>query len=326
MPELSHHREHVEETIDQLRELINKFQILENEYLEQEEKLFVISEFANDWEYWQAPEGHYKHVSPSCKKVTGYKPQDFYDDPDLLKKIIVSSDWDKWKAHSHSMAKNGKVKPLEIKIQTKKGKAKWIHHICQTVRGKNGENLGIRGSNRDITELKELQEKLKHMAGHDMLTRLPNRALFLEHLNQTIKEAKRNATMFAVVFLDLDDFKEINDTYGHEAGDTVLKKWSRVLSGVTRENDIVARLGGDEFVGLFNVSNDMDVNIIKMKMFNDLLSEVDCSTYNITIHYSLGVSIYPTDGKSIDTLLKKADQAMYRQKKLNKAKRKKEKK
>jgi diguanylate cyclase (GGDEF)-like protein/PAS domain S-box-containing protein len=325
MHKFSHHREQIEGTINQLRELINKLQFLETEYLKQEETLFVISEFANDWEYWQAPDGQYKYVSPSCKGVTGYKPKEFYDDPALLKKIIAPNNWDKWKAHSHSMETDGMVNPIEFKIHTKDGKIRWIHHICQSVTGKDGENLGVRGSNRDITELKDLQEKLKHMAGHDLLTGLPNRSLFLEHLEQTIKEAKRNGTMFTVVFIDLDDFKEINDTYGHEAGDTVLKKLAHTLTGVTRANDIVARLGGDEFVGLFEVSHGTDITVIKEKIFNDVLNEIHCSTYNITIHYSLGVSVYPTDGTSVDTLLKKADQAMYRQKEINKAGRKKQK-
>ena len=321
MQEFSNHREQVEATIDQLRDLINKLQILEQEYLRQEEKLFIISEFANDWEYWQAPDGHYRYVSPSCKIVTGYCQQEFYNDPDILKKIIVPNNWDRWKVHSHSMAKNGLVNPIEFKIHTKDGESRWIHHICQAVTGKNGENLGVRGSNRDITELKILQEKLKHMAGHDLLTGLPNRSLFLEHLEQTVKEAKRNKMMFAVVFIDLDDFKEINDTYGHEAGDTVLKKLAQMLTKVTRENDIVARLGGDEFVGIFDVSDDEDIEIIQKKIFNNVLSEIHCSTYQITVHVSLGVAIYPKDGTNVDTLLRKADQAMYQQKTINKAER-----
>ena len=323
MPKFSHHRQQIEETIDQLRELINRLQTLENEYLKQEETLFVISEFANDWEYWQDTDGLYKYVSPSCKLVTGYTPEEFYDDPDLLKKIIAPTNWDKWKAHSHSMEKNGQVAPIEFKIRTKEGRIRWIHHICRTVTGKEGENLGIRGSNRDISKLKELQERLKHMAGHDLLTGLPNRALFLEHLNQTIKEAKRNATMFAVVFIDLDDFKEINDTHGHEAGDTVLKKLALTLSEKIRKNDIVARLGGDEFVGLFDLKHDTDVEVIKEKIFGTLPNEIHCSTYDIMIHYSLGMSIYPGDGTTVDNLLKKADQDMYRQKEKNKAERQK---
>jgi len=183
--------------------------------------------------------------------------------------------------------------------------------------------MGIRGSNRDITDLKQLQEKLKHMADHDLLTGLPNRSLFLEHLDHAIKEAKRNDSMFAVVFIDLDDFKKINDTHGHEAGDTVLKKLARTLTKVTRENDIVARLGGDEFVGLFDVSQKTDVETIKKKIFSTVLREIHCSSYDITIHYSLGVSVYPMDGTTVDTLLQKADQAMYLQKKKNKAERQK---
>jgi len=318
MTKFSRHHEQIEKTIKQLRNLINKLQTLE-----QEETLFVISEFANDWEYWQAPDGHYKYVSPSCKTVTGYTPEDFYNDPDILKKIIAPNNWDKWKVHSHSMAKNGLVNPIEFKIFTKDGEIRWIHHICQTVTGKNGENLGIRGSNRDITNLKELQKRLKHMAGHDLLTGLPNRALFLEHLGQTIKEAKRNSTLFAVVFIDLDDFKVINDTYGHEAGDRVLKKLADTLAGATRKNDIVARLGGDEFVGIFNLKHDADIEVIRKKFFETLPQELKCRTYNITIHFSMGMSIYPNDGTSVDTLLKHADQAMYRQKEKNKAERQK---
>ncbi len=322
MPKFFHHREQVGETIEQLRELINKLQVLENEYLKQEETLFVISEFANDWEYWQAPDGLYKYVSPSCKVVTGYRPKEFYADPNLLQKIIAPTNWEKWKAHSHSMAQNGLVNPIEFKIKTKDGDTRWIHHICQTVTGQNGENLGVRGSNRDITNLKELQERLKHMAGHDLLTELPNRALFMEHLSQTIKKARRNSTMFAVVFIDLDDFKAINDTHGHEAGDHVLKKLAHTLTGVLRENDIVARLGGDEFVGLFDLKDDTDLTVIRKKISATLPEAILCSTYDITIHYSLGVSIYPTDGSTVDALLRKADQEMYRQKENNKAERK----
>ncbi len=323
MHKFSQHRQQITDTIDQLRELINRLQTLENEYRKQEETLFIISEFANDWEYWQDISGRYKYVSPSCKGVTGYTPEEFYTNSDLLEKIIAPNNWDKWKAHRHSMAKDGLVNPIEFKILTKEGKIRWIHHICQTVTGKDGENLGIRGSNRDITKLKDLQERLKHMAGHDLLTGLPNRSLFLEHLEQTIKEAKRNDGMFAVVFIDLDDFKEINDTHGHEAGDTVLKKLAHTLTGLIREKDIVARLGGDEFVGLFEVSHETDVHIIKEKIFGTVLSEIHCSTYDITIHYSLGVSVYPTDATGVDTLLKKADQAMYLQKQKNKEQRKK---
>lgn len=319
MPQFSRHRRQIEETIAKLQELMDKLQTLEQEYLEQEETLFVISEFANDWEYWQEPGGRYKYVSPSCQMVTGYTPEDFYADPNLLVKIIDPRNWDKWKAHSHSMAKNDQVEPLEFQIRTKEGKSRWIHHICRTVVGKNGENLGIRGSNRDITELKNLQEKLRHLAGHDLLTGLPNRALFLEHLGQSIKKAKRNATIFAVVFIDLDDFKEINDTYGHEAGDTVLKKLADTLALVSRENDIVARLGGDEFVGIFDLKHETDVAIINEKIHKTLPRAIHCSTYDIMIHYSLGMSIYPLDGQELDVLLQKADQDMYRNKEQNKA-------
>lgn len=322
MSEFAHHRQKIEETIAQLQELINKLQVLENAYREQEETLFIISEFANDWEYWQDTDGQYKYVSPACKLATGYAPEDFYNDPHLLKKIIEPDNWERWKAHSHSMEENGEVAPIEFTIRTKDGKKRWIHHVCRTITSKEGKNLGIRGSNRDITELKELQEQLKHIAGHDPLTGLPNRALFLEHLKQFLKEAKRSCSIFGVVFIDLDGFKGINDTYGHEAGDKVLKKLARTLSGVIRGNDIVARLGGDEFVGIFSISHERDAGVIRKKIIETLPHEIRCTTYDILIHYSLGISLYPTDGTTVDALLKKADQAMYQEKEAKKATRK----
>ena len=141
-------------TISSLQELMDKLNILSEAFLKQEECLYIISEFANDWEYWQSPDGSYRYVSPSSELITGYKPDDFYQDIDLIKKIIVDDDWDKWLIHSHDRDKRDEVEPIEFKIITKNGEERWIHHVCRVVTGNNGENLGIRGSNRDISELK----------------------------------------------------------------------------------------------------------------------------------------------------------------------------
>jgi diguanylate cyclase (GGDEF)-like protein len=186
----------------------------------------------------------------------------------------------------------------------------------------DGKNIGIRGSNRDISELKTLQEKLKHVAGHDHLTGLANRFLFLEHLQQSIKEAQRNNSMFIVAFIDLDGFKEINDQYGHDVGDHVLKRVANDLRGVIRKNDIVARFGGDEFVGIFQISSKDDVSTLKGKILKKISNEIECYLYQITIRLSVGMSVYPTDSRDIDTLLKIADDSMYAMKQKNKANRK----
>ncbi|MFZ5766698.1 MAG: diguanylate cyclase [Thermodesulfobacteriota bacterium] len=312
-------KKEIQSTIAGLQELIDRLRRLEESYLQQEEALTVISEFANDWEYWQDPSGVYKYVSPSCENVTGYKPEHFYADPDLLQKIIVPRDWSKWQKHSHTMAGNGMVEPVEFEIRTKTGETKWIHHICRVVSNSEGENIGIRGSNRDITDLKTLRDKLLHVAGHDPLTGLPNRLLMLEHLSQGIKEADRNGLMFAVAFIDLDDFKAINDRYGHEAGDHVLQRVAADLRTAVRDTDIVARIGGDEFVGIFQITSAGDTAALKERILARIKPEIICTRFALTIRLSIGMSIYPLDGRDIDTLLGKADKEMYAMKKMNKA-------
>jgi diguanylate cyclase (GGDEF)-like protein/PAS domain S-box-containing protein len=301
-------------TISSLQELMEKLNNLSEAFLKQEESLYVISEFGNDWEYWQAPDGSFRYVSPSTELITGYKPDDFYQDIDLIKKIIVDEDWDKWLIHSHDRDKWDKVEPIEFKIITKNGEEKWIHHVCRNITGNNDENLGIRGSNREITELKAIQKKLEHAAGHDPLTGLVNRFLFIEHLKQHIKDAQRNNWMFAVVFIDLDGFKGVNDTLGHNAGDHVLKKVASELQEGLRKEDIIARFGGDEFVGVFNITSPVDSAIIHKKILSQINPTIECRTFELTIHLSIGISIFPQDGITEDQLLKKADENMYRMK------------
>ena len=297
--------------ISSLQNQIDKLKKLAGTFLELEESLHVIAEFSNDWEYWQGPDGNYRYVSPSCELITGYTPNDFYQNKDLLKKIVVADDWPKWQSHHHSMGEMNKVEPIEFKIRTKSGEEKWIHHVCRTVTGNDGRKLGVRGSNRDITELKVIQEQLKHLAGHDPLTGLANRTLFFEHFHQRLKDAGRKNGMFVVVFIDLDNFKEINDTYGHNAGDQVLKRVAAELRGYLRTNDIIARFGGDEFAGIFNIVSPADGSTIMEKILKQVGSVINCNKFEINIHLSVGMSVFPQDGDSVDQLLKKADDNMY---------------
>ena len=308
------YKKNIQSTVTDLQHLMSELKNLENAFLEHEETLWVISEFANDWEYWEAPDGSYRYVSPSCQKITGYLPDDFYENKNLLEDIIVSGDWHRWLEHAHTMITEHEVEPLEFEIRTKEGKTKWIQHVCQPVLNSAGENLGVRGSNRDISSLKELQEELKHMAGHDDLTGLANRALFMEHLEQTLKSAERDRSNFIVAFIDLDKFKVINDTYGHFAGDEVLKRVADDLQKVVRSDDIIARFGGDEFVGIFKVNVQGDVERIKAKILNTINTKIACYQLEIVFSLSIGMAIYPADGTTVDKLMSKADKSMYEMK------------
>ncbi|MEN8140416.1 MAG: sensor domain-containing diguanylate cyclase [Thermodesulfobacteriota bacterium] len=321
MKKFTVHKRQVEETISDLQAMIEKLRAMEESFLKQQETLWVISEFANDWEYWQDEDGNYQYVSPSCENLTGYGPDEFYQNPGLLQKIIVPDDWQRWLEHSHTRAENGVVEPIEFEIRTKAGERKWIHHVCRTVKSSTGENIGIRGSNRDISDLKILQRKLEHVAGHDPLTGLANRSLLMEHLRQRLKEASRQQSMFVVAFIDLDDFKAINDDYGHDVGDQVLQRVAEDLKANIRQDDIIARFGGDEFVGIFRVTANDDANVLKEKILQTLSRKIACQRFNITVMLSIGMSVYPADSTDIDELLKIADQEMYTMKARNKARR-----
>ncbi len=154
-----------------------------------------------------------------------------------------------------------------------------------------------------------------YQANYDLLTGLPNRALFHDRLRQTIESAKRNNKKFALMFLDLDRFKQINDSLGHEVGDIVLKHVSKSVSSVIRKEDTLARLGGDEFVivtGFINSSE--DAGVLAQKIINIFKKPITINNQKLYISTSIGIGIFPDDSDSERELLKYADSAMYRAK------------
>ncbi len=179
------------------------------------------------------------------------------------------------------------------------------------------EVIGIVYSFRDITERKELEQQLLHQATHDILTGLPNRALLTDRMNQALSHAKRYGMYVGILVVDLDFFKEVNDTYGHKFGDLVLKEQAKKLLNFVRENDTVARMGGDEFVVILGSQTDEKNVIGLLNQFVELFSTpFQVEKREIIATASIGVSIYPRDGLDADTLLKNADAALYHAKEL----------
>ena len=184
---------------------------------------------------------------------------------------------------------------------------------------KTGDISGGMAVMTDITERKEAQQVIKHMAYHDRLTGLPNRTLFYDRLNQAFKQAKRNQSIFAMFFLDLDGFKMINDSYGHACGDLLLQLVAIRLQACIREVDTLARQGGDEFTALLMDILPQDAVEIANRMLSSLSQPFSLNGQTITISASIGISLYPNHGQDIETLLKEADEAMYRAKKQGKS-------
>ncbi|MBO8137839.1 MAG: EAL domain-containing protein [Desulfotomaculum sp.] len=168
----------------------------------------------------------------------------------------------------------------------------------------------------DISERKQSEEKIKHFAYHDPLTNIPNRVLLKNRLDNEINRARRSNNLLCVMFLDLDKFKIINDTLGHEMGDRMLVSVARRLAGCLREGDTVARLGGDEFIILLpEIENVSKVKNVVHRIINRLKKPFAFDGQEFYITSSIGVAIYPTDGTDAETLIKNADKAMYYAKK-----------
>jgi diguanylate cyclase (GGDEF)-like protein/PAS domain S-box-containing protein len=167
----------------------------------------------------------------------------------------------------------------------------------------------------EIGERKKMQEKMTHLAYHDHLTGLPNRSLFVDRLEQAIFQAQRLGKNVGIFFIDLDEFKVINDTMGHDLGDELLKKVSNRLRDSIRKSDTVCRIGGDEFIILVqNLENPDDTIIIAKKIIESFRIPFYLNKNQVRITVSVGVSIYPKDGNDVNTIIKNADIAMYKAK------------
>jgi len=166
---------------------------------------------------------------------------------------------------------------------------------------------------RDVTERKRLEQRLAHMAHYDDLTGLPNRALFFDRLDHTLLQAKRKGNLFAILFIDLDGFKNVNDRLGHEAGDNLLCEVAQRLTQCIRESDTVARMGGDEFtIILSSIAQAADAGQVAEKVIEALAAPIFPGTLRCKVGASIGISLYPTDGIDREALLNRADAAMYR--------------
>ena len=179
---------------------------------------------------------------------------------------------------------------------------------------------GYRGVGRDITLQENSLRQITYLAHFDSLTNLPNRALVMDRIEQAIHAARRYNHQLAVLFLDIDNFKRINDSYGHAAGDEVLKEVSRRTSQVLREVDSVGRLGGDEFLVILpHIQDNTDGAQVSRKVLQALESPVLCDGKQLQVTLSIGIAIFPQDGETGNTLMRNADMAMYRAKQSGKA-------
>jgi len=203
----------------------------------------------------------------------------------------------------------------EVRMLHKDGHIGWVESMCVPIFDDDNMMIGALGINRDITDRVTEAERLNRLAHYDQLTEIPNRYLLLERIDHLIVQCERNASSFALLYIDLDKFKVINDTKGHAFGDILLKEAVSRLSGCVRHSDTIARIGGDEFVVLLeNIASKDAIAAMAETLIKALKKEFVIEGEAFLISCSIGISIYHENGRTTDALLSYADNAMYKAK------------
>jgi diguanylate cyclase (GGDEF)-like protein/PAS domain S-box-containing protein len=204
---------------------------------------------------------------------------------------------------------------IEKRYLHKNGSAIWASLTVTTKWDKYGNSLYDISIVEDISARVEAERQVHYLATHDVLTALPNRSLFLQLLSQAVESAKRYTRQFAVIFIDLDQFKQINDTLGHEAGDTVLMEMASRFKQCLRNSDVVARLGGDEFVVLVQeIHSENQVAVLAGNLLDAAIKPVLIKGQECRVTASLGICMYPSNAVDEQSLMQTADKAMYQAK------------
>jgi len=200
----------------------------------------------------------------------------------------------------------------EAAIRDAQGELRQTIYNKATFNRADGSVAGLIGTITDITEQRRVEEQVRHMAHHDALTQLPNRSLLQDRVGQAIARAKRKREQLALLFIDLDRFKSINDSLGHSVGDRLLQAVAARLLGCTRAADTVARIGGDEFVVLLgDVDRPETARHVAHKLLEALSAPLELDGHGLQVTPSIGIGVYPGDGEDVETLLRNADTAMY---------------
>jgi diguanylate cyclase (GGDEF)-like protein/PAS domain S-box-containing protein len=253
-------------------------------------------------------------VNQAFTDITGYKLEDVeFKNPRILSSGLESSEF--YTKFWRDLETNGQWSG-EIRNRRKNGEAftEWLSVKC--IYDNNGVISNYVSILTDISQLKEAEEKLRHLAHHDPLTNLPNRLYFQDRMDQALSHAGRLDKRLGLLFLDLDNFKDVNDSLGHQVGDRLLKAVSERLLHSLRKHDVIARQGGDEFLVLIeDVEEPLELRHIADHIQANLKKPIRVLNHDFNVSISIGISIYPDNGLDRDELLRNADSAMYEAKK-----------
>ena len=270
-------------------------------------------------------DGRILYISNSVRTMLGFEPSELMGQP-LDRIATAGSATAMYNELRHVLSKGELRYPrTELKYRRRNGKSLWVELTVNLQRDADGKVLALYGIARDIEEQQKLRQQMYHLAHHDPLTNLPNRMLFFERLRATIARARRRNWQIAILYMDLDDFKEINDSQGHRVGDKVLQIIGQRLAESMRAEDTVARIGGDEFAAVIDhVADDATMSNIVDKLAAVVCEPITIAqsthAWGVSIGYVLVSQDDPTNNLNVDPekLLARADRNMYVRKRQSK--------
>ncbi|KJV27724.1 hypothetical protein VI06_13570 [Aquitalea magnusonii] len=289
-------------------------------------KFHSMMDWSSDWVYWIKPDGRFHYMTPSAEKISGYPPAAFEQDPALLEAIIHPEDLAQWRQHQAALSQatdTATERELDVRIIRKQGDIRWVNQTARPLFNETGDYLGQRVTLHDITERKAAEDEIRRLAHFDPLTMLPNRRLLFDRLEQAMKNSERSQQYGGLLMLDLDQFKKLNDTLGHEMGDKLLLQVGHRLRDCLRGVDTVARLGGDEFVLIIEELGSNETQAASRaeqiaEKIRDALARPYClDSLQEGEHLytaSIGLTLFRGQHTSLENLLKQADVALYQSK------------
>lgn len=307
--------EHLKTEITEKETEIRERKMVEAALRESEERYRTIIESIEDGYYEADKYGNMTFVNEVMSKILGYSAQEL-SGMNSIKLIGKDNKKTVYRMFARVFFSGKPISVFGLEIMRKDGKKRQIETSIALVKNLKGEKIGFRGVARDVDERKKQEENLIYTAYHDVLTGLRNRKWFYEKLSDLIKHAKRYQYEITLLYIDIDNFKKVNDRIGHEAGDRLLQIIAERLSNCLRKTDAIARIGGDEFtVILDNPTEELSPEVVAGKIVESIQKSYQIHEQSIDyISASIGISCFPKDADDLESLVKKADTAMYQAK------------
>jgi len=277
---------------------------------ESEARFRDLTELSSDWYWEQDAELRFTEISSNARTLGLDAVENLGKTRWDMKGARMTEE--KLRAHKDTLTARQPFQNFVYEIADAGGNLHTASISGRPIFDEEGRFTGYRGTGTDITEKKKVEDQIRHMAHHDPLTELPNRVLLHDRIGQAIAQARRDGSIAAILFIDLDRFKNVNDSLGHQVGDGLLRTVAERLVACVRGTDTVARMGGDEFVVvLTDLKRAEDAGLIAQKILGALPRPINIEGHELRVTPSVGICLYPHDGEDVETLMRNADAAMY---------------